>query len=189
MTMPLPSEILNQIKTLVRGGFETRDRIVEILCEELYEPGELEETEVTAGVDEAFARLDAEKKTWPATTDCDKLDEVFSALNAKGIIALQNAGYTQSDGYDDILDAYDRHPEKHKLVGYCFYQGQDLERAVNGKGLLLAFGPIDPKKEESEGPVIGGIIVEELHRVGFSTEWNGSFSQRISIPQIDWKRR
>jgi hypothetical protein len=64
-----------------------------------------------------------------------------------------------------------------------------LVRAVNGDGLHLAFGPIDPQKEEIEGPRVGAIIVEELAQMGFSTEWNGTFAERIFIPQIDWKRR
>ena len=39
--MKTPAEILREIDGLVRGGFEERDRIIEILCEEMYAPGEL----------------------------------------------------------------------------------------------------------------------------------------------------
>jgi len=45
------------------------------------------------------------------------------------------------------------------------------------------------KKEETEGPRIGAMIVEELARVGFAVTWNSTFNQRILIPAIDWKRR
>jgi hypothetical protein len=48
---------------------------------------------------------------------------------------------------------------------------------------------MDAKKEETEGPRIGAMIVEELTRVGFAIKWDGTFDQRISIPTIDWKRR
>jgi hypothetical protein len=187
--MALNADVLHEIDGLVRGGFEERARIIEILCEEMYAPGELDEADVIAAVDAAFTALAQDKATWPATTDCDRLDGVFAALNARGIIALQNAGYTQSDGYDDIRESYRGHSDRDTVIGYCFYHGQDLERAVQGEGLYLAFGPMDAKKEETEGPRIGAVIVEELTRAGFAVKWNGSFAQRICIPAIDWKRR
>jgi len=187
--MPLSSEVLRTIDGFVRGGFEERDRIIEILREEMYEPGELDEAEVTVAVDATFASLEKEKATWPSITDCDKLDRVFEALNTLGIIALQNAGYTQSDGYDDTREIYHRRADRDKVIGYCFYHGQDLERAVCGEGLYLAFGPMDAQNEETEGPRVGAMIVEELKRMGFSPQWNGTFNQRIHVPAIDWKRR
>jgi hypothetical protein len=187
--MPLSAEVLRNIGGLVRGGFEERDRIIEILCEEMHEPGELDEAEVTVAVDAAFASLEKDKATWPSMTDCDKLDRAFAAINALGIIALQNAGYTQSDGYDDIREIYHSRSDRDKVIGYCFYQGQDLERAVNGEGLYLAFGPMDAQNEETEGPRVGAMIVAELKRVGFTAQWNGTFTQRIHVPAIDWKRR
>jgi len=187
--MSLKPETLREIDSLVHGGFEERDRVIEILCEEMYAPGELDESEVIAAVDAAFASLARDKTTWPATTDCDRLDSAFAALNARGIIALQNAGYTQSDGYDDVRQNYHERSDRDSVVGYCFYHGQDLERAVHSEGLYLAFGPMDAKKEKSEGPRIGAMIVEELTRAGFAVKWDGTFDQRISIPAIDWKRR
>lgn len=187
--MALTPDTLSEITAFVRGGFEDRDRIVEILCEEMYEPGELDADEVEHAVDAAFAALAAEKRSWPARTDCDRLDAVFDALPGQGIIALQNAGYTQSDGYDDIREAHRSHPQPRSVVGYCFYHGQDLERAVRGGGLYLAFGPIDPAREQTDGVQVGTAIVGLLQAQGFDAEWNGSFDQRIFVPKLDWKRR
>jgi hypothetical protein len=187
--MPLNPEVLRNIDGLVRGGFDERDRIIEIFCEEMYEPGELDEAEVTVAVDAAFASLEKDKATWLSTTDCDKLDKVFAALNTRGIIALQNAGYTQSDGYGDAREIYESRSDRDKVIGYCFYHGQDLERAVNGEGLYLAFGPMDAQNEETAGPRVGAMIVAELERMGFSAQWDGTFNQRIYVPAIDWKRR
>jgi hypothetical protein len=187
--MPLSSETLREIDGLVRGGFDDRARIIEMLCEEMYAPGELDEAEVVAAVDAAFASLARDKASWPAITDCDQLDKAFAALNARGVIALQNAGYTQSDGYDDVRQSYDERSDRDRVIGYCFYHGQDLERAVHGEGLYLAFGPIDARNEATEGPLVGAIIVEELRRAGFTAKWDGTFGQRICVPAIDWKRR
>jgi hypothetical protein len=187
--MSLNSETLSEIAAVVRGGFEERDSIVEIFCEEMYEPGELDPADVQAAVEQAFSSLEAEKATWPQVTDCDKLDSVFSALEKQGIIVLQNAGYTQSDGYDDVREEYHAHPQQGTVIGYCFYHGQDLERVVHGKGLTLAFGPIDPKKEATDGPKIGSLIVEQLRSQGFDVQWDGTFNERIHIKNLDWKRR
>ena len=109
--MPIGTETLREIRTLVRGGFNRRDEIVSIFCEEMYVPGELDQQEIEASVDSEFAALEKEKKRWPAVTDCDKVDAVFRALNERGLIAVQNAGYTQSDGYDDIRATYQSHPD------------------------------------------------------------------------------
>ncbi len=47
-----------------------------------------------------------------------------------------------SDGHDDSNEALGNYP-KEKFFGYCFYHGQDLERAVSGAGLMLAYDHID----------------------------------------------
>jgi len=76
--MPLNPEVLREIDSLVRGGFEERAHIIEILCEEMHAPGELDEAEVIAAVDAALTALAQDKATWPATTDCDRLDGAFA---------------------------------------------------------------------------------------------------------------
>lgn len=187
--MPLSPDTLKEIEAQVRGGFEDRERIIEIFCEEMYAPGELDSTEVEAAVNKAISDHEAAKRNWPEVTDCDRLNTVFDAINKRGIIALQNAGYTQSDGYDDFREAYHGLSDAAHIFGYCFYHGQDLERAVAGDGLYLAFGPVAGRAEQTEGPKVGRVIVEELRRAGFEVVWDGTFGQRILIPGFDWKRR
>ena len=185
----LDPETIDEIAAYVRSGFYDRERIMEVFCEEMYGPGELDAEEVSAAIDEEFAKWESEKRTWPSVTDCDRLDQAFAAMNERGVVALQNAGYTQSDGYEDFCQAYEDHPDKSSVIGYCFYHGQDLERAVAGGGLLLAFGPVDPKQEGTQGPEIGRIVREELERAGLKVQWDGTFSQRIFVPDLAWQRR
>jgi hypothetical protein len=185
----LAAETREEIAALVRSGFYDAERLLEIFCEEMYEPGELERDEVAAVIDVESARLAEERRSWPALTDCDRLTRAFAALNARGVIALENAGNTQSDGYDDCGQAYDEHPDRASVLGYCFYHGQDLERAVRGQGLHLAFGPVDPAEEATKGPVVGAIVRAELERAGLEVEWDGTFAQRIFVPGIVWRRR
>jgi hypothetical protein len=185
----LKPEIREEMTTLVRAGFYNKKRLMEILCEEMYAPGELNPTDVSAAIDEELAKYEAEKKTWPAVTDCDRLDAAFAAMNRRGIIALQNAGYTQTDGYEDFRHALENHPRRSTVIGYCFYHGQDLERAIHGEGLFFAFGPVDPSDEEVKGPTIGKVVREELEHAGLKVEWDGTFATRLSVPCLVWQRR
>jgi Domain of unknown function (DUF6891) len=185
----MEQETRDEIRTWVRMGFHSAEELREIFCEEMYEPGELDEDEVVKAIEADRSELLAEQKSWPARTDCDKLDEVFEALNAQGIIALQNVGYTQSDGYDDVMELFHESEDKSFFRGYCFYHGQDLERVVRGEDLFLAFGPVDPEKEQTEGPKVGSAIVTEFQRQGFNAVWDGTFDKRISVTNIEWKKR
>jgi hypothetical protein len=138
---------------------------------------------------EANTRRAEDMKQWPEVTDVDRLDRAFSAIARRGVIAMQDAGFTQSDGYDDFLSAYERHPNASAVVGYCFYTRQDLEGAIQGRGLYLAFGPSDPKDEATVGVEVGRVIAEEVHNAGLRVDWDGSFGRRIRIPAFDWKKR
>jgi hypothetical protein len=182
-------ETLEEISAMVRSGFYTKDDLMPIFCEEMYAPGELIPDEVASALDSEFARLAEEQHSWPAVTDCDRLDEAFLAMNSRGVIALQNAGYTQSDGYDDFIQALDESSDKSAIFGYCYYHGQDLERAVRGCGLYLSFGPTDPKTETTKGVEVGRIIQEEISKVGLPVKWDGGFSTRIYIPRLTWQRK
>ena len=185
----MKQETRDEITAWVRMGFYSEDTLREIFCEEMYAPGELDENDVTEAIRADLAKVRADQEEWPGETDCDRLDRVFEALNAKGIIALQNAGYTQSDGYDDVCQVFQDAGDQSAIRGYCFCHGQDLERAVRGAGLFLAFGPMDPEKEETDGPLVGAEIVTELETHGFKTRWNGTFNQRIFVEDLDWKKR
>ena len=139
--MTLPVETQDEIKAMVRGGFEEHDRIVEIFCEEMYAPGELAPQEVEAAVAAAIRELESEKASWPAITDCDKLDAVFEALNEQGIVSIQNAGYTQSDGYSDVMEMHGDSDDPTSNIGYCFFHQQDLERALAGSRPVFGLWP------------------------------------------------
>ncbi len=181
-------DVLNQIECHVRGGFVPIDDISRIVLE-TWEFQALDPDEVHGLVRTSGRALRKQARTWPEMTDCDRLDAAFRALFGRRVIALQNTGLTQSDGYDDVRTAAHSHPEPTSVVGYCFFHGQDLELAVQGKGLYLAFGPMDPILEQTMGPQVGRMVVEEVERVGLQTEWNGTISQRILVRPLDWKRR
>lgn len=47
----ISQEVRQEIDGLVRSGFYDKSRLVEIFCEEMYEPGELSEEEVANEID------------------------------------------------------------------------------------------------------------------------------------------
>lgn len=187
--MPLPEETLRDIDSIVRSGFESRDRVIEIFTEEMYAPGDLDPEEIALATDLAIKAWEEARKTWPAVTDWDRLDQVFQELKPKGVICLHHAGHTQSDGYEDFEAALRSHRDPGAVRGYCFYHSQDTMRAVQGEGLYLAFGPAQPVLERTEGPVIGRLIASALTEAGLPVKWDGSFESRLFIPQFDWKKR
>ena len=187
--MPLAPDTIEEISLFVQAGFEDRERLLEIFLEELYAPGDLDTQEVEVALDLEIARHEAEKASWTEATDCDRLERAFATLRGHGVIALHNAGNTQSDGYSDFQEALGDDPDPSRVQGYCFYHWQDVERAILGQGLYLAFGPADPKDEESRGPAVGSIVASTLKDEGLKVEWDGSFEERILIPGFLWKRR
>jgi hypothetical protein len=180
--------VIEAVNLHVRSGFYGTDEIAEIIDETILEPGEVDRDWLRAVIADAFAKKQREEAKWPKETDCDRLDQLFDALNEEGIIALQNAGYTQSDGLSDVTEAYrEAGGEQSDVTGYCFYHGQDLERVVEGGDLWLTFGDIGG--DDDKGTRIGHRIKTAAESKGFKVDWGGSIKTRLLIKGIDWKRR
>ena len=145
-----------------------------------------DETKLKRLASEEFLKKKESETSWPNTTDCERLDSLFIDLNGLGIISLQNAGYTMSDGFDDVGEVLDS-LERNKVKGYCFYHGQDLERAVVDGGVMLAFGDLDAVDEQKI--VVGNLITEVIRKHKFEYEWDGTANTRINISPLKWQRR
>lgn len=189
MSDQLDAEILLEIDWRVRAGFYDKSDLMRIICEEIYAREDIDEALVSKSIDVRIKKHEADQKVWPAVTDCDRLDSAFAALNKRGVIALQNAGNTQTDGYEIAEVYHEEHPNPKSVIGYCFYHNQDLERVVDGDVLYLSFGPVDPKEEASKGVEVGNIIREELQKAGLKVEWNGTFDDRLRVIDLVWQRR
>lgn len=176
--------ILQAIRTHVWSGFYSPEDVQEMISDLLEE--DADEAFLRAEVEPEFSRKANEEATWPRQTDCDRLNVVFAELSVRGIIALQNAGYTMSDGHSDVAEELCRRGKK-GVRGYCFYHGQDLEGAVAGRGLMLAFG--DLGDDQQKKVKVGCLVKDLLEEFGFTVQWNGDPKTRISLPGIVWKRR
>jgi hypothetical protein len=91
-----------------------------------------------------------------------------------------------SDGYSDVSEAVANAPEGH-YNAYCFYHGQDVARAIDCHGLMIAFGALDD--DPAGGIEVGRRIAQALSGAGFDVAWNGSFNERIGLPKFVWQRR
>jgi ankyrin repeat protein len=182
------AEALKAIRRYVWSGLYDPEEVVIIVGESLGEPGEFDEDWLRAEVGKELARKRAEEATWPATSDCDRLDQVFKTLEAQGIIVEQDAGLTKSDGLEDVTEEYEASGgEKSGIVGYCFYHGQDLDHVMESGELYLAFGDfLEDKDRRGE---IGRRIKSALEDAGFTVEWSGSVRERLLVRGIRWQRR
>lgn len=176
--------ILGLIKTHVWSGFYSEEDVYQMIEDVLDD--DADEAFLRAAVRPEFLRKRQAEVTWPATTDCDRLDDAFAELNACGLIALHNTGMTMSDGQEDVDQAL-RERGRSGIKGYCFHHGQDLDRAVNGYGLWIAFGDLDANPEQKKA--VGQQVKACLERHGLQVEWNDDPEKRLVIPKIDWKRR
>lgn len=176
--------VADSIDNWVRAGFHTHDDIEQMVDDIIEEDVDADEMKSLIGP-KLRAKL-REERSWPAVTDCDRLDQVFYALHEQGICALANAGYTMSDGYSDVSEAVADAPDGH-YTGFCFYHGQDVERAIEGEGVMLAFG--DLGDDAARSVQVGQVIVDALKLAGFQADWDGTTQTRINLPVFDWKRR
>jgi hypothetical protein len=176
--------ILNLIKTNVWSGYYSKDDVYQMIEDVLDEHAD--ESLLRAAVVPEFRKKYQAEATWPTTTDCDRLDDAFAELNNNGVIALHNTGMTMSDGEEDVSQVLQARGRS-SVKGYCFYHGQDVERAVNGGGLWIAFGDLDGIAEQKRA--VGERIKALLERHGLNVEWNGNPERRLGIPKLDWKRR
>jgi hypothetical protein len=140
--------------------------------------------EIEALVERELAARRAEEDSWTEETVNDRIDDAFAELEDSGIVALQNAGYTLADGWDDAREAA---AALEAPRGAVFWHQQDTERAVDGHGLHLAFGALDGDRAASAA--IGAEVCDVLRKNGVDVAWSGSIDERIRIPPFPWRKR
>lgn len=176
------------IRRLVWSGFYSSQEIEQVIADTFYGPDDFEEERVRQWIDKEFAIKLEKQIDWPEKTDCDRLDEAFAELEELHLIALQNAGSTQSDGMEGMSEIWhERGGPDSGVVGYCFYHSQDLKRVMDGEPLYLTYGDI--AGDDGKGVTIGRLICSVFEKHGFTVEWDRNIKTRIQIPGIEWKRR
>jgi len=173
----------------IKSGFSSLDDIIdetlEIIEDEGWEteiPGEWVKENITR----EYNKHTIASNSWQQPTDPDRLVEVFDKLSRQKIVALHNAGYTQQDALFEVKEVWeDLEDEGIHPVGYCYYHGQDIERALEDNILCLGFYG-KKEKNDKEAILIGNIITNTLKEAGFTVNWNNTASKRIEIQGFNW---
>ncbi len=176
-------DLERRVHELVYGGFTPRGELVQMAVEFIQDEWEgdgLQELAEKLVADDLAAHA-AEQVTWEGPTDCDRLDLAFAALERDGITARQDFTCCQSCGHAEIGEEM-----AEGARGYTFFHQQDTESAVEGRGVMLAYGATEPGEEACVA--IGQAIVAALDHAGLEPDWNGSSDRRIFVP-MDWRKR
>lgn len=181
-------EVLHWIRTDVWSGEYDEDEVALIIEENLTEDDEIDAAWMREAIRREFAAKRKEEKTWPKVTDFDRLELAFLTLEQQGVIALHIAGFTQSDGLDDVVQTYhEAGAEKPNYSGHCFYTTQDMERALDGGGLCIGFGHLSG--DDDKGVDVGNRLRVALEQAGLEVSWDGTIRKRLYIEGFKWQRR
>jgi uncharacterized protein DUF6891 len=177
----LEDDVRGYLRTAVAIGRDTRAAMIRGVVEHLEHEAEPADIERLAGpvlAAELAAHLEAQR-TWPERTDNDRLDDAFRALEEERIVARQDFSCCRNCGSGEINEVARAYP---RPAGYVFYHAQDTERAAEGGGLHLAYGP------GQFGELVGTKIVETVRAAGLRVDWPGSLDKRIHV-RLKWARR
>jgi tetratricopeptide (TPR) repeat protein len=106
------------------------------------------------------------------------ITRIFKELENNDIIALQNAGTTQEDGFADCSQLFHKKNEESRtLKGFCFYSKEDLKIAKKQSMLSLSIWGA-PDGNSLPTAEVGKIVVELFEQRGYKTLWNNSASVR-----------
>lgn len=191
-----PSDLYNQVLFLVRSGLSSKKEIFDTIQDSCRYTDNSElraaEPKVRGYAARLLSQYEAQERTWTERTVNDRIDAAFEALDRTGIIALQNAGWTQTAGWEDAWEHHaQRKAQGAPARGAVFYHAQDTERGMEGHGLYLALGAFTEEGEDDSVATerIGQEIVEVLRAHGIACEWNGSSRQRIQLLPFPWRKR
>lgn len=163
---------------------EAEERLADLLADP---PPPALLAEVRALAQRVLDEQRAAEATWTEPTTNDRITEAFDDLEDRGVVALEDAGYTDAEGWEDAREAARDFPEPR---GAVLFHGHDVEGAVRGEGLSLTFGALGRGGRKGEAAVaIGREVVEVLAAHGVATTWDGTAGQRIRIPPFPWRKR
>jgi len=136
---------------------------------------------------EAIASRRALEMSWPAVTDCDRLEAAFAELEKGGILCRQDFACCGKCGCADMAVLIRQEQERgREVIGYTFYHVQDTERVMEDGLLYLSYGSVLPCEEAYVA--VGHKVASALRAQGLKVEWDGTLQRRIAI-KLDWKHR
>ena len=182
------AELRKWVHSLVWSGEYDAEEIPLLIEDNLGVGDKVDEDWLGNVIAAEVADKQAAEKTWPAVTDWDRLDRAFRALERQDVIALHMAGFTQSDGLEEVEDSYhEAGGKKSKYAGHCFYTEQDQKRALDGDGIYIGFGHLSG--DDAKGIAAGQLLRAALEAEGLNVEWDGTIKSRLFVKDFRWQRR
>lgn len=183
--------IFDSIYTQVRSGFYSLEEIQANIIEEIEDNGfedEISEEWAYKQIESVNNDLLKESESWHEITPTKRLIAAFDELAESKIIAIHYPGYTTDDGEYEVTEIERALIDNNeKSEGYCFYHGQDLERAVRGEGLYISFQKINNESDVVCKEVAKKIILV-LEKHDLKVDWNGKANSRILLPEFKWQK-
>lgn len=193
----LMDELSRFIRLGLRTGFQSHAAIEQDAIENFsdeYGGDDLARC-VKAMISEFSAELEAERLSWPAVTDCDRLDAAFEELNAAGIMARHDWWCCNTCGTAAMPDEFARLGGLWRgtpIVGYVFYHRQQTESAVEGGGIFLGYGTTDfvstDQDYEERSVAIAHVAKKVLESHKLAVSWDGTFARKLLV-DLCWQRR
>jgi hypothetical protein len=187
--------IHDRLSEELAAGFDSPEQIAEdiVLGLDKHDDPAAVRKEIARTLPPLLAARRREQASWPATTDCDRLDAAFEELNSMGIMARHHWQCCQNCGHSVMPDEFERLQGSWSgvpITGYVFYHIQDTESAVAGHGMCFAFGAIGPADDGSDEATlrIARAARDILEQFGLAVEWNGAINRRPRVRLI-WQRR
>lgn len=187
------AELYDQIRFDVQAGVATPKRIFDRISWNLSsveDPSDNLDQKARGLAAKLLRERDALERTWTDRGVNDDLDAAFEALNARGIVALQDPGWTQSTSWEVAHEHREARERRGETVrGAVFYHSQDLERALEGGGLYLAFGAFVDAYSAEADQAIAAELCAVLTEHGVPHTWDGTANQRVQLPPFPWRKR
>ena len=188
MDNDLKAEVLEELKKEIQFGFYNSEELLESISEMFYEVEDFDTDWLNREISARLENHKTKSLTWEKPTDFEKLVKAFDELIEVGIVSLHKAGYTRQDGEGDCIEIIDELQALGiKVMGYCYYHTQDLERAIGDEKMLFV-GYDSYNHNDELATEVAEKIVKVLNQHGLNARWNGSLNSRIEIQDIDWKK-
>ncbi len=170
----LKEELNYTTDILTKTGFYSNDEILEVLEDEFI------------GEDVDFDSIIISSPNFD-NSNFSILEDSFTDLANKDIIAIHNCGYDIEEGVNDAFELF-IHLKNNKLnpEGFCFYTFEDIEEAINEKTLKITFG--DFENNEQKALEIGKIVFNTLKEHNLKVKWDETINNQIEIA-FEWDKK
>lgn len=185
-------KIYSWILAKIKMGFEPMEDIIAIAIESVEDEGwsgEISEEWIQLTVETEYQMHLKASQIWKHPTDTERIAVVFDNLRREKIVALHNAGYTNSDALYDVREVFGELEEMGlQPIGYCYYHEQDLERVVGPEGGNLLIGFYGVEDNADNALLVAHKIVEQLTLNEFTVKWDQTAATRIEVEKVGWAK-